>query len=87
MTKSIRWRVIVLQVVMVLVLGFAAGGALYASNFITYPDSQSVGSPADLLPANGRSRGCQQISPPMPASRSSMVTRRMPTPRISSGCT
>src|SRR5215469_18673661 len=34
MTKAIRWRVIVLQVVMVLVLGFAAGGALYASNFI-----------------------------------------------------
>jgi len=35
MTKSIRWRIIVLQVVMVLVLGLAAGGALYASNFIT----------------------------------------------------
>ena len=34
MTKSIRWRIIVLQTVMVLVLGFAAGGALYASNFI-----------------------------------------------------
>ena len=61
MTKSIRWRVIVLQVVMVLVLGFAAGGALYASNFITtqihnqlapqqifFPASAKQGLPADL---------------------------------------
>ena len=61
MTKSIRWRVIVLQAVMVLVLGFAAGGALYASNFITtqihnqlapqqifFPASAKQGLPADL---------------------------------------
>ena len=61
MTKAIRWRVIVLQVVMVLVLGFAAGGALYASNFINtqihnqlapqqifFPQNAAQGLPADL---------------------------------------
>jgi hypothetical protein len=61
MTKSIRWRIIVLQVVMVLVLGFAAGGALYASQFITqqvhdqlapqqivFPATAQQGLPADL---------------------------------------
>jgi hypothetical protein len=61
MTTSIRWRVIVLQVVMVLVLGFAAGGALYASNFINtqihnqlapqqifFPKTAAQGLPADL---------------------------------------
>jgi hypothetical protein len=61
MTKSIRWRIIVLQAVMVLVLGFAAGGALYASNFINqqvhdqlapqqifFPASAKQGLPADL---------------------------------------
>ena len=61
MTKSIRWRIIVLQVVMVLVLGLAAGGALYASNFITtqihdqlapqqifFPKTAAQGLPADL---------------------------------------
>jgi hypothetical protein len=61
MTRSIRWRIIVLQAVMVLVLGFAAGGALYASNFINqqvhdqlapqqifFPASAKQGLPADL---------------------------------------
>ena len=61
MTKSIRWRVIVLQAVMVLVLGFAAGGALYASTFINtqvhdqlapqqifFPANAKAGLPADL---------------------------------------
>ncbi|MGO8947134.1 MAG: hypothetical protein ACLQUY_05620 [Ktedonobacterales bacterium] len=61
MTKAIRWRTIVLQAVMVLVLGFAAGGALYASNFIStqihdqlvpqqifFPASAKQGLPADL---------------------------------------
>jgi hypothetical protein len=61
MTRSIRWRVIVLQAVMVLVLGFAAGGALYASNFINtqihsqlapqqifFPKTAAQGLPADL---------------------------------------
>jgi hypothetical protein len=61
MTKAIRWRVIVLQVVIVLVLGFAAGGALYASNFITtqihnqlapqqifFPKTAAQGLPTDL---------------------------------------
>ena len=61
MTKAIRWRIIVLQVVIVLVLGFAAGGALYASNFIStqihdqlapqqifFPASAKQGLPSDL---------------------------------------
>ena len=56
MTKSIRWRVIVLQAVMVLVLGFAAGGALYASNFINTQVHQAAGSPADLLPGKRQGR-------------------------------
>jgi hypothetical protein len=61
MTRSIRWRIIVLQAVMVLVLGFASGGALYASNFINqqvhdqlvpqqifFPANAKQGLPADL---------------------------------------
>jgi hypothetical protein len=61
MTKAIRWRIIVLQAVMVLVLGFAAGGAIYASNFINsqihdqlapqqiyFPANAKQGLPADL---------------------------------------
>jgi len=61
MTTAIRWRIIVLQAVMVLVLGFAAGGALYANNFIStqihdqlapqqiyFPASAKQGLPADL---------------------------------------
>jgi len=61
MTTAIRWRIIVLQAVLVLVLGFAAGGALYASNFINqqihdqlapqqifFPKTAAQGLPADL---------------------------------------
>jgi hypothetical protein len=61
MTKAIRWRIIVLQAVLVLVLGFAAGGALYASHFINtqihdqlapqqifFPATAAQGLPADL---------------------------------------
>src|SRR5215469_712451 len=61
MTTAIRWRIIVLQAIMVLVLGFAAGGALYANNFIStqihdqlapqqiyFPASAKQGLPADL---------------------------------------
>ena len=35
MNSSIRWRIITLQVVLVVVLGFAAGFALYQGNFVT----------------------------------------------------
>ncbi len=35
MNSSIRWRIITLQLVMVVVLGFAAGFALYQGNFVT----------------------------------------------------
>ena len=61
MTKAIRWRVIVLQVVAVLVLGFGSFGAFYANSFINdqihqelapqqifFPASAAQGLPADL---------------------------------------
>ena len=61
MTTAIRWRIIVLQVVALLVFGFAAGGALYAHNFIgdqvqqqlapqqiSFPTNAKQGLPADL---------------------------------------
>ncbi len=61
MTKSIRWRVIVLQIVAVLVLGFGSFGAFYASSFINdqvhselapqqifFPANAAAGLPADL---------------------------------------
>ncbi|MFI5283033.1 MAG: hypothetical protein ACHQ0J_07885 [Candidatus Dormibacterales bacterium] len=35
MNSSIRWRIITLQVVLIVVLGFAAGFALYQGNFVT----------------------------------------------------
>src|SRR5271165_2023013 len=54
MTKSIRWRVIVLQAVMVLVLGFAAGGALYASNFINNQVHQQLAPQQIFFPANAK---------------------------------
>jgi hypothetical protein len=61
MTKAIRWRIIVLQVVAILVLVFGAGAAMYASNFtstqihdqlapqqIFFPANAQQGLPADL---------------------------------------
>ncbi len=54
MTKSIRWRVIVLQAVMVLVLGFASGGALYASQFITTQIHDQLAPQQIFFPANAK---------------------------------
>ena len=61
MTKAIRWRIIVLQVVALLAFGFAAGAAFYASSFtsdqihqqlapqqISFPQNAQAGLPADL---------------------------------------
>jgi hypothetical protein len=61
MTKAIRWRIIVLQVVAILVLAFGAGAALYANNFTTtqihdqlapqqiyFPQNAAAGLPTDL---------------------------------------
>lgn len=61
MTKSIRWRIIVLQVIAFLVLAGASGAAFYASNFtstqihdqlapqlIYFPKTVAAGLPADL---------------------------------------
>ncbi len=61
MTKAIRWRIIVLQVIAFLVLAGATGAAFYASNFtstqihdqlapqlIYFPKSVAAGLPADL---------------------------------------
>src|SRR5262249_54695566 len=61
MTKAIRWRIIVLQVVALLVLVFGSGLAFYASNFtsdqihqqlapqqIFFPKDAASGLPANL---------------------------------------
>jgi hypothetical protein len=54
MTRSIRWRIIVLQAVMALVLGFAAGGALYASNFINQQVHDQLAPQQIFFPANAQ---------------------------------
>ena len=61
MTKAIRWRIIVLQVIAILVLAGASFAAFYASNFtatqihdqlapqqIFFPKSAAQGLPANL---------------------------------------
>jgi hypothetical protein len=61
MTRSIRWRIIVLQLIAILVLGFSAGAGFFASTFtsqqihdqlapqqIVFPASQSQGLFPDL---------------------------------------
>ena len=61
MTKAIRWRIIVLQVIAILVLAGASAAAFYAGNFtstqihnqlapeqIFFPKSVAQGLPADL---------------------------------------
>ena len=61
MTKAIRWRIIVLQVIAVLVLAFGSGAAFFANNFtstqihnqlapqeIVFPANAQQGLPADL---------------------------------------
>ena len=61
MTKSIRWRIIVLQIVALLVLAFGSGAAFFAYNFTTneikseltpqlifFPKDAASGLPADL---------------------------------------
>jgi hypothetical protein len=61
MTKAIRWRIIVLQVVAVLVFAFGSFGAFYATSFIndqinqqltpqqiSFPQNAQQGLPADL---------------------------------------
>jgi hypothetical protein len=54
MTKAIRWRIIILQTVMVLVLGFASGGALYASNFINQQVHDQLAPQQIFFPANAK---------------------------------
>lgn len=61
MTKAIRWRIVVLQVIAVLVLAFGSGAAFFASSFtstqirnqlvpqqIYFPANAQQGLPADL---------------------------------------
>jgi hypothetical protein len=54
MTKAIRWRIIVLQVVALLVFGFAAGGALYASNFTSTQIHDQLAPQQIFFPANAQ---------------------------------
>jgi hypothetical protein len=61
MTKSIRWRIVVLQIVALLVLAFGSGAAFFANSFTTneirseltpqqiyFPADSAHGLPADL---------------------------------------
>ncbi|HET9981141.1 MAG TPA: hypothetical protein VFQ32_11890, partial [Ktedonobacterales bacterium] len=61
MTRSIRWRIVVLQVVALLVFVFGSGAAFYANSFTTsqihdqlapqqiyFPANAKAGLPADL---------------------------------------
>ena len=54
MTRAMRWRIIVLQIVAVLVFGFAAGGALYASNFINTQVHDELAPQLIYFPANAQ---------------------------------
>lgn len=67
MTKAMRWRIIVLQVVALLVLAFGSGAAFYANTFtsnqiraqlapqqIFFPKDAKSGLPADLTPYAGQ---------------------------------
>jgi hypothetical protein len=54
MTRAMRWRIIVLQVVAVLVFGFAAGGAVYASNFINDQVHQQLAPQQIYFPQNAQ---------------------------------
>ena len=72
MTRAIRWRVIVLQVVAVLVLAFGSGAAFYASSF-TNTQIQPARPAADLLP---RQRQGWPARRPQPVCRPAGAHRR-----------
>jgi hypothetical protein len=69
MTKSIRWRIIVLQIVALLVLAFGSGAAFFANNFTTNEirhelTPQQIYFPADAahgLPAALNAYAGQQV--------------------------
>lgn len=52
MSRSIRWRIIVLQVVAVLVLAFGSFGAFYAHGFTTEQIHQQLAPQQIVFPAN-----------------------------------
>ncbi len=54
MTKAIRWRIIVLQFVAILVLGFGAGAAFYANNFTTTEIRNQLAPQQIYFPANAQ---------------------------------
>ncbi len=54
MTKAIRWRIIVLQLVAILVLGFGAGAAFYANNFTTTEIRNQLAPQQIYFPANAQ---------------------------------
>jgi hypothetical protein len=55
MTKAIRWRIIVLQAVAILVFAFGAGGAYYASSFISDQVHQQLAPQQIFFPKNAQS--------------------------------
>ena len=54
MTTAIRWRIIVLQAIALLVFSFAAGGALFAHNFIGDQIHQQLAPQQIYFPATAK---------------------------------
>jgi hypothetical protein len=52
MTRSIRWRIIVLQIVALLVLAFGSGAAFYANSFINTQVHDQLAPQQIYFPAN-----------------------------------
>ena len=95
MTKEIRWRIVTLQVVLILVLGFCAGFLYWGSNFvngmvhdelaaqkISFPPPSEIKAGGALDPMSSPLR-----SGTTPGNRSTMATRLGSTPTTSSAST
>ncbi len=54
MTRSIRWRIIVLQVVALLVLAFGSGAAFFANSFTTTQIHDELAPQQIFFPANAK---------------------------------
>ena len=57
MTRSIRWRIIVLQIVALLVLAFGSGAAFYANSFTNTQIHDQLAPQQIYFPPNA-AQGC-----------------------------